>query len=387
MNVFLVSAVRTPIGSFMGSLKSLSATKLGAVAIKGALDKAKISGEQVNEVYMGQVLQGGQGQAPASQAAFDADIPTSVPCTTINKVCASGMKAIMLGSQTIQLGLADTIVAGGMESMSNAPFLVPRTLGFGNQSLKDSLVLDGLTNVGNEWLMGKCTEQVVAKHNITRQQQDEYAISTYQRTLSAIAEKRFSDEIVSVQVPGKKGNHTEFMADEEPFKVDFDRIPSLRAVFDKPGTITAANASKLSDGASAVVLVSKNKLDSCSSLKPLARVVSFADANTDPIEFAAAPALAIPIALQRANLALKDIAKWELNEAFSAVPLLANKILDIPLDKINVNGGSVALGHPLGSSGSRIVVTLIHSLKPGEFGCAAICNGGGGASAIVIQRL
>ncbi|PVU84592.1 hypothetical protein BB559_007544 [Furculomyces boomerangus] len=387
MNVFITSAVRTPTGSFLGAVKSLSASKLGAVAIKGALEKSGISGDQVNEVYMGQVIQGGEGQAPTSQTATLAGIPTTVPCTTINKVCASGMKSIMLAAQNIQLGITSVMVAGGMESMSNAPYIAPRGATFGNQTLKDLLVHDGLTNPGNSWLMGNCSEKSAQKHSITRDMQDTYATSSYERALNAINENLFSEEISPIKISGKKGDVV-FSVDEEPSRVKFDKFKSLRPVFSKDGTITAANASKLSDGASATVLMSEDMINKLGGkTTPLARIVSYADANTDPIDFSSAPVLAIPIALQRANLALKDIAKWEINEAFAVVPLIAHKVLGIPLEILNTKGGAIALGHPLGSSGSRIVTTLIHQLKPGEFGCAAICNGGGGASAIVVQRV
>ncbi|PVV00522.1 hypothetical protein BB560_005095 [Smittium megazygosporum] len=388
MSVYIASAVRTPIGSFNGVLKSLSATKLGAVAIKGALERANIAGDAVNEVYMGQVLQGGEGQAPTTQAILEAGIPTSVPATTINKVCASGMKSIMLASQNIQLGFASVMVAGGMESMSNTPFMVPRNLGFGNQVMKDLLVHDGLTDPGTGWLMGLCTEEVIAKHKITREMQDEFATRSYKLAQLSILEGSFIDETVPVKIQGRKGDATIISVDEEPAKARFEKFAQLRPAFSKTGTITPANASKLSDGASAVVLVGHDLVEANGgSIKPLAKIISYADANTDPIAFSLAPVLGIPKALERANLSIKEIAAWEINEAFSAVPLLAHKILDIPIEKINTKGGAVAMGHPLGSSGSRIVATLLHSLKPGEYGCAAICNGGGGSSALVIQRL
>ncbi|OMJ29165.1 Acetyl-CoA acetyltransferase A, mitochondrial [Smittium culicis] len=392
--VFITSAVRTPTGSFLGALKSLSASNLGSIAIRAALEKSKITGEKVNEVYMGQVLQGGEGQAPSTQASLGAGIPTNVPSTTINKVCASGMKSIMLAAQNVQLGISPIMVAGGMESMSNVPFSSKRGLTFGNSALKDLLINDGLTDPGSKMLMGNCVEISAKKHGITREMQDKFAIDSYTRSQKSAANSLFEQEMVPVTIKSKKGPIV-VCEDEEIKNFRPEKFPSLKPTFEKDGTITPANASKLSDGSSALVLMDEasiNKINSTSSgnseqVAPLARIVSYADASTEPIDFASAPALAIPTALLRANLSVADIAAWELNEAFSAVPLIAAKVLGLPYELINQKGGAVSLGHPLGSSGSRIVVTLIHSLKPGEYGCAAICNGGGGASAIVVQRL
>ncbi|OMH79761.1 Acetyl-CoA acetyltransferase [Zancudomyces culisetae] len=377
--------VRTPTGSFLGGLKSESAVKLGSVAIRGALEKIKVGGEKVDEVFMGSVLQGGLKQAPVTQAMLGAGIPYTTPSTTVNKVCASGMKSVMFGAQAIQLKQANVIVAGGMESMSNAPYLVPRGLTYGMQQLSDMIIHDGLLDPYDNISMGLCTEEVAEKHNITREMQDAYSVASYERAQEAHKNGLFAEEIVPVEIQSRKGK-TVVESDEEIFKVKFDKVSEVKPVFKKDGTITVISASKISDGASAMVLMGEDAVQK-SGIKPLAEIISYADAATKPKHFATAPLLAIPIALKRANLALKDIAKWELNEAFSVVPLLATKVFGIDHSIINTRGSGISLGHPLGSSGSRILVTLTHMLKQNEYGCAAICNGGGGASAVIIKKL
>ncbi len=386
--VYIVSAVRTPMGAFMGGLASVPATQLGATAIKGALQKANIDPALVNEVFMGNVLQAGVGQAPARQAAIGAGLPNSVPCTTINKVCASGMKAIMLGTQSILAGDNQIVVVGGMENMSQTPHYVDGRNGtkFGNITMLDGITKDGLLDVYSKVPMGNCAELCATKYDITREQQDEFAINSYKRAASAWQAGKFNDEVVGVSVPQRKGDPIMITEDEEYKNVFLDKIPALRPAFDKEGTITAANASTLNDGASALILASEEAVKA-HGLTPLAKIVSYADAAHEPEWFTTAPSLAIPKALEKANLSINHIDYWELNQAFSVVGLANMKILGLNPEKVDVNGGAVALGHPLGNSGSRVIVTLLHVLKQnnGKLGAAAICNGGGGASAMVIE--
>ncbi|HAO08458.1 MAG TPA: acetyl-CoA C-acetyltransferase [Chryseobacterium sp.] len=389
--VFIVSAVRTPMGSFLGSLSAVPATKLGAVAVKGALDKIGLDPKQVQEIYMGNVLQAGEGQAPARQVALGAGLSNETPSTTVNKVCASGMKAVSMAAQAIKAGDADVIVAGGMENMSSVPhyYNARNATKLGDVKMQDGMVLDGLTDVYNKVHMGVCAEKCATDYSISREEQDNFAIESYKRAAKAWSEGKFADEVVPVEIPQRKGDPVIFAEDEEYKTVNFDRIPSLPTVFKKEeGTVTAANASTLNDGASALILVSKEKMEEL-GLKPLARIVSYADAAQAPEDFTTAPSKALPIALKKAGLELTDIDFFEFNEAFSVVGLANNKILGLDASKVNVNGGAVAIGHPLGSSGSRIIVTLINVLKQnnGKYGAAAICNGGGGASAIVIENI
>ena len=389
--VYIVSAVRTPMGSFLGSLSTVPAPKLGAIAIKGALGKINLDPKLVQEVYMGNVLQAGEGQAPARQAALGAGLSDSTPSTTINKVCASGMKAVMMASQSIKAGDQDIIVAGGMENMSMVPhyYNARNAVKLGDVKLQDGMLTDGLTDVYNKVHMGVCAEKCASEYHFTREDQDKFAVQSYKRSAEAWASGKFNNEIVPVEIPQRKGNPIVFAEDEEYKTVNFDRISTLPTVFQKEnGTVTAANASTLNDGASALVLMSKEKADEL-GLKPLAKVVSYADAAQAPEWFTTAPAKALPIALKKAGLEISDIDFFEFNEAFSVVGLANNKILGLDESKVNVNGGAVSLGHPLGSSGSRIIVTLINVLKQNnaKYGAAAICNGGGGASAIVIENL
>lgn len=389
--VFIVSAVRTPMGSFMGSLSTVPATKLGATAVKGALDKIGLDPNTVQEIYMGNVLQAGEGQAPARQVALGAGLSINTPSTTVNKVCASGMKAVTMAAQAIKAGDADVIVAGGMENMSLVPHYYNARVAtkLGDIKMLDGMVLDGLTDVYNKVHMGVCAEKCAADYNITREDQDNFAVESYKRSAKAWSEGKFNEEVVPVSIPQRKGEPVIFAEDEEYKAVNFDRISTLPTVFKKEeGTVTAANASTLNDGASALILVSKEKMEEL-GLKPLAKIVSYADAAHEPENFTTAPAKALPIALKKAGLEVSDIDFFEFNEAFSVVGLANNKILGLDAAKVNVNGGAVALGHPLGSSGSRIIVTLINVLKQnnGKYGAAAICNGGGGASAIVIENL
>lgn len=389
--VFIVSAVRTPIGSFMGSLSTVPATKLGSAAVKGALDKINLDPKNVQEIYIGNVLQAGEGQAPARQVALGAGLSIETPSTTVNKVCASGMKAVTMAAQAIKAGDADVIVAGGMENMSMVPHYYNARLAtkLGDIKMLDGMVLDGLTDVYNKVHMGVCAEKCAADYNFSREDQDNFAIESYKRSAKAWGEGKFNEEIVPVSIPQRKGDPVIFSEDEEYKAVNFDRLPTLPTVFKKEGgTVTAANASTLNDGASALILVSKEKMEEL-GLKPLARIVSYADAAQEPENFTTAPAKALPIALKKAGLEVSDIDFFEFNEAFSVVGLANNKILGLDSSKVNVNGGAVALGHPLGSSGSRIIVTLINVLKQNnaKYGAAAICNGGGGASAIVIENM
>ena len=387
--VYIVGAKRTPLGSFNGSLASVSATKLGAVAIKAALEQANIQPEMVQEVLMGSVLQAGLGQAPARQAAKFAGIPDNVPATTVNKVCASGMKAIALAAQSIQLGYTDVVVAGGMENMSQVPHYLPGSRSgykYGNINMLDGIITDGLTDVYSQTLMGSCAEICADEYNFTREDQDNFAIESYKRSAKAWAEGKFANEIAPVTVQTRKGDVI-VSEDEEYKNVDFTKIPGLRAVFKKDGTVSAANASSMNDGAAALILVSGEKLKEL-GLTPLAKLVGAADAEQAPEWFTTTPSKALPIAAQRAGISVADLDYVELNEAFAVVGLANNKLLNLSADKVNVNGGAVSLGHPLGASGARIIVTLINVLKQnnGKFGGAGICNGGGGASAMVIEN-
>ncbi|SFM98111.1 acetyl-CoA C-acetyltransferase [Chryseobacterium oleae] len=389
--VFIVSAVRTPIGSFMGSLSTVPATKLGSAAVKGALDKINLDPKNVQEIYMGNVLQAGEGQAPARQVALGAGLSIETPSTTVNKVCASGMKAVTMAAQAIKAGDAEVIVAGGMENMSSVPHYYNARIAtkLGDIKMQDGMVLDGLTDVYGKVHMGVCAEKCAVDYSISREDQDNFAIESYKRSAKAWSEGKFTEEVVPVEIPQRKGDPVIFAEDEEYKAVNFDRLPTLPTVFKKEnGTVTAANASTLNDGASALILVSKEKMEEL-GLKPLAKIVSYADAAQEPENFTTAPAKALPIALKKAGLEISDIDFFEFNEAFSVVGLANNKILGLDASKVNVNGGAVAIGHPLGSSGSRIIVTLINVLKQNnaKYGAAAICNGGGGASAIVIENM
>lgn len=389
--VFIVAAVRTPIGSFMGSLANVPATKLGSVAIKGALDRIHLNPEQVQEVYMGNVLQAGEGQAPATQAALGAGLPNHIPATTVNKVCASGMKAVMMAAQAIKAGDVDVIVAGGMENMSQVPHYLDGRNGvkLGSIVMQDGLLLDGLIDVYSQIHMGNCAELCAQEYNISREEQDRFAVQSYERSAAAWSAGKFKEEIVPVEIPQRKGDALIFSEDEEFKNVKFDKIPSLPTVFQKEnGTVTAANASTLNDGASALILMSKEKMESL-GLKPLAKIIAYVDAAQAPEKFTTAPSKAFPIALEKAGLQKEEIDFFEFNEAFSVVGLANNKILGLDENKVNVNGGAVSLGHPLGNSGARIIVTLINVLKQnkGRYGGAAICNGGGGASAIIIENI
>lgn len=388
--VVIVSAVRTPIGSFMGSLSSVPATQLGAIAIKGALEKINLDPSEVDEVLMGNVVQAGNGQAPARQAAIHAGIPDSVSCTTVNKVCASGMKAVMQGAQAIMCGDADVVVAGGMENMSMIPHYVHLRNGvkFGPTSLIDGMQKDGLTDAYDNNAMGVCADLCATEHNFSREDQDNFAIQSYKRSAEASESGKFKEEIVPVAVPQRRGEPVIVATDEEFTNVKLDKIPTLSPVFTKDGTVTAANASTINDGAAALILMSEEKAQSL-GLKPLAYIKSYADAAQEPQWFTTAPAKALPIALSKANLSIDDVDFFEFNEAFAVVGLANAKILGLTDKNINVNGGAVSLGHPLGCSGARIIVTLINVLAQnnGKIGAAAICNGGGGASAIVIERV
>tara|TARA_B110000459_G_C16615293_1_gene498475 strand:+ start:251 stop:1426 length:1176 start_codon:yes stop_codon:yes gene_type:complete len=388
--VYIVSAVRTPIGSFLGSLSSVPATKLGAAAIKGAISKANISVDVVDEVFMGNVLQANVGQAPARQAAIFAGLNATVPCTTINKVCASGMKSIALGAASIIAGDNDCVVVGGMENMSQVPHYMNARVSnkLGDVKMIDGMVKDGLTDVYNKVHMGVCAEKCATENNITREDQDAFTIESYNRSAAAWDAGKFNDEIVPVEVPQRRGDAIIVDRDEEYSAVKMEKIPTLRPVFDKEGTITAANASTLNDGASALVLMSKEKLDEL-GLTAIAKVVSYADAAQESEWFTTAPSIAVPKALKKANLSVADIDYWELNQAFAVVGIANSQKLGLNPAKVDVNGGAVSLGHPLGNSGSRIIVTLINVLKQngGKLGAAGICNGGGGASAMVIENI
>jgi acetyl-CoA C-acetyltransferase len=388
--VFIVSAVRTPIGSFGGCLKSLSATALGAIAIKGAIEKANIDPALIDEVIMGSVIQAGLGQAPARQASKAAGLPDKVISTTINKVCASGMKAIAMATQNILLGDADIVIAGGMESMSNVPFY-NTTQRWGNKygdiTMQDGLAKDGLVDAYDHVAMGNFADLCAKENNISRAEQDTFAVDSYQKSQKAIEKGLFEAEIIPVIIPQRKGDSIVISKDEEPFNVKFDKVSQLSPAFSKDGTVTAANASTMNDGAAALILMSGEKLNEL-GLKPLAKIISYADAEQDPKWFTTSPALAIPKALHKANLKATDIDFFEFNEAFSVVSIVNTQLLHLDNHKVNVNGGAVSLGHPLGCSGARIVVTLINVLdqNKGKYGAAAICNGGGGASALIIEK-
>jgi acetyl-CoA C-acetyltransferase len=388
--VYIVSAVRTPIGSFGGCLSSFSATALGSFAIKGAIDKAKISADLVNEVIMGSVIQAGLGQAPARQAAIGAGLPSKVICTTINKVCASGMKSVAIAAQNIMLGTADVIIAGGMESMSNVPFYnMHQRWGqkYGDIQLLDGLAKDGLVDVYDQVAMGNFADVCAEKYNISREDQDAFAMGSYQKSQAATEQGKFQEEMIPITITPKKGNPIVIDKDEEPFKVNFDKIAQLSPAFSKTGTVTAANASTMNDGAAALVLMSKEKADSL-GLKPIAIISGFADAEQDPKWFTTTPSLALPKALLQAGIALNEVDYFEFNEAFSVVGIANTQLLNLDANKVNIHGGAVSLGHPLGCSGARILVTLIHILQQNnaKIGAAAICNGGGGASAMVVRN-
>jgi acetyl-CoA C-acetyltransferase len=388
--VYIVSAVRTPMGSFGGTLAGVSATKLGAVAIKGALERIKLDPALVNEVFMGSVLQANLGQAPARQAAKFAGLPDNVNCTTVNKVCASGMKSISLAAQAIMLGDADIVVAGGMENMSQVPFYLENNrwgAKYGNGVVVDGLAKDGLTDVYGNVPMGNCADLCAKEYNFTREDQDAFAIESYKRSAAAWAAGNFKEEIVPVEIVTKKGTVL-FAEDEEYKNVMFDKIPGLKPVFSKDGTVTAANASTMNDGAAALVLMSKEKAEAL-GLKPLAKIKGYADAEQAPEWFTTTPSIALPKAVEKAGLKMSDVNYFELNEAFAVVGLANMKLMNLDASKVNVNGGAVSLGHPLGCSGARVIVTLINVLKQNnaKFGGAAICNGGGGASAVVIENM
>jgi acetyl-CoA C-acetyltransferase len=388
--VFIVAAVRTPIGSFGGSLSTVSATQLGGIAIRGALDRIKMDPNLVDEVIMGAVIQAGMGQAPARQASKAAGLPDKVIATTVNKVCASGMKAIAMATQNILLGDADIVIAGGMESMSNVPFY-NTTQRWGNKygdiNMQDGLAKDGLVDVYDKVAMGNFADLCASEHHITRADQDTFAIASYQKSQAATNNGLFATEIVPVSIPQRKGDPIIINKDEEPFNVKFDKVAQLNPAFTKEGTVTAANASTMNDGAAALILVSGEKLKAL-GLQPLAKIVSYADAEQDPKWFTTSPALAIPKALAKANLNVDQIDFFEFNEAFSVVGIVNTQLLNLDANKVNVNGGAVSLGHPLGCSGARIVVTLLNVLSQnnGKYGAAAICNGGGGASALIIEK-
>lgn len=389
--VYIISAVRTPLGSFGGSLKGFTATQLGAIAIKGALEKAGVAVTDVEEVLMGCVLQANLGQAPARQAAKFAGLPNEVNCTTINKVCASGMKAIAIAAQSIMLGDADIVIAGGMESMSNVPFYSD-TMRWGNKyghvSMIDGLAKDGLTDVYDGKAMGNAADRCASTCGISREEQDAFAITSYQRSQAAVNSGKFEHEIVPVAIPQRKGDPVLFAKDEEPFNVKFDKIPELKGAFSKEGTVTAANASTMNDGAAALLLMSKEKAIEL-GLKPIAKVIGYADAEQAPEWFTTSPSLAVPKAVAKAGLKMEDISYWELNEAFAVVGIENSRRMKLDPATVNVNGGAVSLGHALGCSGARIIVTLINVLKQNNarYGAAGICNGGGGASAMVIENI
>jgi acetyl-CoA C-acetyltransferase len=389
--VYIISAVRTPIGSFGGSLAGISATQLGAAAIKGALERAGVQADQVNEVLMGNVISANLGQAPARQAAVFAGLPANVPCTTINKVCASGMKAVTLGAQSIMLGISDIVVAGGMENMSQIPYYIPNArwgYKYGNGEIVDGLAKDGLTDVYNQKAMGVCADATALRYHISREAQDAYAIDSYKRTAAATENGWFKNEIVPVAIPQKKGDPVLITEDEEFRKVNFDKIPGLRPAFTPDGTVTAANASTINDGASALILAGEEAVKKY-GLKPIAKIRGFADAEQEPEWFTTAPTVAAPKAMKMAGVSKADIDFFEVNEAFSVVAMAFEQVLEVDHARSNVFGGAVSLGHPLGASGARIVTTLNNVLqqKNGSLGLAAICNGGGGATAIVIERL
>jgi acetyl-CoA C-acetyltransferase len=388
--VVIVSAVRTPIGSFMGGLSTVTAPRLGAAAIKGALDKINLDPNLVDELFMGNVVQAGVGQAPARQAAIYAGLPDSVICTTVNKVCASGMKAVMFAAQAIQCGDAEIVIAGGMENMSLIPHYMHLRNGvkFGPSTMVDGLQKDGLTDAYDNNAMGVCADSCATDYNITREEQDNYAIQSYERSAKAWEAGKYNNEVVPVAVPQRKGDPIMVTMDEEFTNVKLDKIPSLNPVFTKDGTVTAANASTINDGAAALILMSEEKALAL-GLKPLAYIKGYADAAQEPKKFTTTPAKALPKALDKAGISISDVDYFEFNEAFAVVGLANAKILNLDNDNLNVNGGAISLGHPLGCSGARIIVTLLNVLEQnnGKIGAAAICNGGGGASAIVIERI
>ncbi|CAO1623286.1 unnamed protein product [Sympodiomycopsis kandeliae] len=384
-DVYILSAARTPVGSFQGSLKKLTGPQLGVVALKAALERGNVKPEQLEDAYFGNVLQGNVGQAPARQVVIGAGCPSTTEATTINKVCASGMKAITLAAQGVALGDRKVIAAGGFESMSNAPFYFPRNAAFGHQQAQDAIVRDGLTDAYDGIHMGNCAEKTAKDHGLTREAQDAYAIESYKRAADAWKAGVFKEEVAPVTISDKKGDVV--VSEDEEFKnIKLDKVPTLRPAFAKDGTVTAANASTLNDGASAVILTTKEGAESF-GVKPLAKILSYADAAIAPIDFPVAPSKGIVLALEKAGVKKEDVALWEINEAFSAVALANSKILGLDASKVNVNGGGVSLGHPIGSSGSRIVTTLAHALKSGQIGVASICNGGGASTTIVIQRV
>ena len=388
---YIVSSVRTPMGSFGGVLSSLSATQLGSLAIKGALENANVDADKVEEVFFGNVCQANLGQAPARQAALGAGIGINVPCTTVNKVCSSGMKSVMFAAQSIMLGHADILVAGGMESMSNIPYYIPKARWghkYGHGQIIDGLQKDGLTDAYSHQAMGNSADATATKYDISREEQDAFAIQSYQRSAAATESGKFKNEIIPVSIPQRRGDDLIVAEDEEYKKVKFEKIPALRPAFNKDGTVTAANASTINDGASALIIASEAAVQKY-GLQPIAEILSFADAAHEPEWFTTAPTLAAPKALKRANLTTADVDFYEVNEAFSVVTLAFNKELGISDKKVNVHGGAVSLGHPLGASGARILTTLNHVLdqNDGEIGCATLCNGGGGASAIVVKKV
>lgn len=389
-DIVIVSMARTPIGSFMGSLSSIPATKLGATAIKGALDKINLPANKVDEVFMGNVISAGLGQAPARQAAIFAGVPNTVPCTTVNKVCSSGMKAVMLATQAIKCGDAEIVIAGGMENMSRIPHYLDgrKSVKLGNIKMTDGLLLDGLTDVYDQKHMGTCADLCATEYEFSREDQDAFAIESYNRTTNAWNANKFKNEVVPVEIPQRRGDAIIFNKDEEYLNVKMEKIPNLRPVFSAEGTVTAANASTLNDGAAALILMTAEKASEL-NLKPIAKIISYADAAGEPQWFTTAPAKAIPKALSKANITIDSVDYFELNEAFSVVGLANIKILDIDKNKVNVNGGAVSLGHPLGMSGARIIMSLISVLEQnnGKIGAAGICNGGGGASAVVIEKI
>jgi acetyl-CoA C-acetyltransferase len=388
--VVIVSVARTPIGSFLGSLSTIPAPKLGAIAIKGALNKIQLDPKLVDEVFMGNVVSAGLGQAPAKQAAIFAGIPDTVPCTTINKVCASGMKSIMFAAQAIKTGDADIVIAGGMENMSSIPHYIAgrKATKLGNINVVDGLLVDGLTDVYDQKHMGTCGDLCASEYNFTREDQDNFAIASYSKSAQAWANGNFANEVVPVEIPQRKGNPIIFSEDEEYKNVMIEKIPTLRPVFSKEGTVTAANASTLNDGAAALVIMSLEKAKEL-NLKPIAKIKGYADAAQEPKWFTTAPAKALPKALAKAGITQQEVDCFELNEAFSVVGLANIKLLGLDPTKVNINGGAVSLGHPLGMSGARIVIALTSILEQnnGKYGAAGICNGGGGASAIVIERI
>ncbi|WAC09324.1 acetyl-CoA C-acyltransferase [Dyadobacter pollutisoli] len=390
--VFILSAARTPIGSFGGTLSTVHAARLGATAIQGALDKSGIDKELVQEVLMGNVVSANVGQAPARQAAIYAGLPASVICTTVNKVCASGMRAVVFGAQAIQLGDAEVVVAGGMESMSQIPYYLPKArngYGYGNGEIIDGLLKDGLTDVYDQIGMGVCGDRTASKYSISREEQDEFAILSYQRSAASTTNGFFANELVPVEVPSPKGGDSTWVAEDEEYKkVKFEKIPSLKPAFSKDGTVTAANASTINDGGAALVLASSAFVNNA-SLKPIARIVAYADAEQEPAWFTTTPILATEKVLQKAGLTIADIDYFEVNEAFAVVVLAYIKAFNLDVEKVNAFGGAVSLGHPLGASGARIITTLLSVLEKnkGKYGLAAICNGGGGASAVIIERL